>query len=113
MKFLLNETATTEHRIEISTDGIKLTQQTMFGLTNDEASTLEWFLRAVKGDSSICHRYTDASFHLNYEAAGSDLSAFYISHRATGSNIIMSSATAYKLLDALTGKTEQLIAEEE
>lgn len=112
MKFLLNETQTTAHRIETDTDGIKLTQQTKLELTNGETSTLEWFLQAVKSDPSIRHSYTDANFYLDFEPSGADQSAFYISHRATGSHIIMRLSTTYNLLDALTGKTEQLTQEE-
>jgi hypothetical protein len=113
MKYLLSETPTTEHRVEIGTDGIKLTQQTKLQLTNDETSTLEWFLQAVKSDPSIRHSYTDANFYLDFDPSGADQSAFYITHRVTGGHIIMRLSTAYKLLDALTGKAEQLTEEEE
>lgn len=113
MRFLLGETSTTEHRIEIGSDGITLLQQSKFEISNDATATLEWFLQKVKSDPSTRHTYTDKDGYLDFDPAGSEREAFCISRRGSGSQITMSSATMFKLLDALEGKTEGLEEEED
>lgn len=84
---------------------------TRIELTNEATSTLEWFLQAVKSDSSVRHTYTDGQWNLEYDPS-SEREAFCISHRVAGSKWQCDMATLFKLLDVLEGNTEELVKED-
>ncbi len=109
--FLLNHTPTTEHRVSIINGQAMLFQQTQFELDAQAVSMLIWFLQAVKVDERERHTFTEENWTLDYDPTygSGDLEAFRITRRATGRTISMARSTAYKLLDALTGKTERLV----
>lgn len=119
-KFLLSHTPTTEHRVSIIGDApgrraAVLVQQTTFELDIAAVDMLTWFLQAVKADKTVRHTYTEEHWILEYEPiyGAADLEAMRITRRATGRTVSMALSTAYKLLDALTGKTERLVKDEE
>lgn len=117
--FLLNHTPTTEHHVHIIGDAPQagraaiLTQQTTFELDIADVDMLIWFLQAVKADKTVRHTYTEEHWTLEYDPAfgAGDLEAMCITRRATGRTVSMALATAYKLLDALTGNAERLVKE--
>ena len=119
-KFFLNHTPTTEHHVTIigktvGRQAAVLIQQTQFDLDTEALDMLVWFLKAVKDDKTVQrHTYTGEHWMLEYDPSygSGDLEAFRITRRATGRTISMAPATAYKLLDALTGKKGRLVKEE-
>ena len=109
--WLLNHTPTTEHQVTIvGKQAAVLFQQTQFELDAQAVTMLIWFIQAVKVDELERHTYTEENWTLNYDPSygGGDLEALRITRRATGRTISMARSTAYKLLDALTGKTDRL-----
>jgi len=108
--FLLNHTPTTEHQVTLMGEQALLVQQTQFELDAQAITMLTWFLQAVKVDETVRHTYTEENWTLDYdpEYGPGDLEAFRITRRATGRAISMARSTAFKLLAALTGKTEGL-----
>ena len=109
--FLLSHTPTTEHRVTMKDNSVILSQTVTFDLSSDRDS-LKFFLQAVKEDKKVRHTYTVAEFIFEYDPSGHELERFWIMRRATGRCIVMGYSTAYRLLLALTGKTERLIREE-
>lgn len=109
--WLLNHTPTTEHQVTLISGQAVLFQQTQFELDAQAVAMLIWFLQAVKVDEKERHTYTEENWTLNYdpEYGPGDLEAFRITRRATGRTISMARSTAFKLLNALTGKTEGLV----
>lgn len=110
--FLLSRTPTTEHRIAIEEDTAVLSTTTRFVLGASDTKTLTWFLQAVKADKSIRHTFTDETWTLTYDPSEHQLEQFTMTRKATGRAQQMALSTAYKLLDALTGKTERLVRED-
>lgn len=108
-KFLLAATPTVEHRIAIEEDVAVLSTTTRFVLGVSDIHTLTWFLQAIKDDKTVRHTYTDENWVLEYDPQNGELDKFEIMRRANGRIISMALSTAYKLLDALTGKTERLV----
>ena len=109
--FLLSHTPTTEHRIVLEGQTAILSTTTRFALGASDTATLVWFLQEVKADRTHRHTFTDENWVLDYDPQNGDLDKFEIMRRATGRIQSMAASTAYKLLDALTGKTERLIQE--
>ncbi|MFL5628737.1 MAG: hypothetical protein ACJ788_24415 [Ktedonobacteraceae bacterium] len=109
--FLLASTPTTAHKIAIEEDTAVLWTETRFVLGGEDMHTLIWFLQEVKADKAHRHAFTDENWVLEYDPNNGDLDRFSIMRRATGRIISMALSTAYKLLDALTGKTERLVKE--
>jgi hypothetical protein len=109
--FLLNSTPTTEHQVTIIGEEAMLFQQTQFELDIQTVTMLTWFLQTAKADEKERHTYTEEHWTLDYnpEHGPGDLEAFRLTRRATGRTISMARSTAFKLLDALTGKTEHLV----
>ena len=110
-RFLLSNTPTTEHRIAIEENTAVLSTTTRFVLGASDMQTLTWFLQAVKANKAVRHTFTDENWTLEYDLDNNDLDRLVITRRATGREITMSLSTAYKLLDALTGKIERLVKE--
>jgi hypothetical protein len=109
--FLLSRTPTTEHRIAIEEDTAVFSTTTRFVLGAYDRHTLVWFLQAVKADKKVRHTFSDENWTLTYDPDVHQLEQFSMMRQATGRVQTMALSTAYKLLDALTGKTERLVKE--
>src|SRR6266700_6343372 len=105
MKRLLTRTPTTEHSVEIGEDYTFLIQQTQFDFSLDQMAVLERIIQEAKDDPSTRHTYTDHLYTMSYEPANGELEQFIIRRPVTGRMITMTPSTAYKLLEALTGKS--------
>lgn len=110
--FLLSHTPTTEHRVTLAADQVLLSQANLFTFDARQQEELVSFIAAVKRDKAIRHTYTGDVYILEYEPRRGPLHQFRIIHRSSGRLITMALSTAYKLLDALIGKTERLVKEE-
>lgn len=109
MKTILSHAATNEHRIEVGTGYAILTQQTQFDFSREQMDVLVQIMREVRTDEATRHTYTDHTYNVEYEPGERDL---IITRRSTGRTITVALSGAYKLLDALTGETEQIARED-
>lgn len=111
MKYLLSETLTTAHHIKLLPDNcIALSARTHFELSSYGAATLKGFLRAVSAEPKERHTYTDTECILEYDPGANEIQ---ILHKASDATISMSHFAFSQLLDALEGKTDQLLQEAE
>ena len=116
-KILLSQTPTASHHVIVHNDQGKnatLSLETKFDFTFYDVTTLTWFLEAVKADKSIRHTYSPHgdTYSLEYDPASQGLERFTITRGDNGRSISMGLATAYKLLDSLSGNTERLVKED-
>jgi hypothetical protein len=107
-EFVLSHTATSEHRITFDKSQITLSQSDLFTFDAQGVEELIWFLQDAKTNWSKTerHTYTGQTYILDYDPTHGELYKFQIIHRSSGRIISMARSTAWKLHDALTGKTE-------
>ena len=110
--YLLGDTTTSTHRVQVDNEEPKqviISQRVEFVLVSDEIEMLIAVLRGVKADKNIPHQFFNINerYGFFYEPGGAG-NAFTIRHTATGRAISMEPRIAYKLFNALMGKTEHL-----
>lgn len=111
--FLLCNTPTATHRVQIEEKGpVTLIQEHHFELNSDDVTTLLRVLQASKDDEALPAYLATDVYIFEYDTSESDLAKFKIERKGNGRVITMGRATGWRLLAALTGKTERLVKEE-
>ena len=107
---LLSRTPTTENRLSFQEGKAILTQHMRFELSPQEVSALVFFLQTVKAERTQPFLHAEEDFTYTYEPGADALRAVRITrNRRTMS---MARSTAFRLLDALSGKAEGLVKDE-